>query len=301
MSRLGDQAENRSAVAGHAGGGFTGVEAIHDAGGRVNEDIVHVGDSIAWVIDGATGLQKVRLFEQGESDAAFFVRLFNEDLQRRVDEQSSLADLIEATLSSVSEGLFAKLQSVENQGIQLPTASIAMMRSSKNRLDFFLLGDCRIIAHQPKGFLLDLCDGRHKSFDEAALRCMREYLKNGRTFEESRAAAQNLLVANRNLSNQPGGYWVLGNTPEAARHGIVVSVENPPQDLRLLLMTDGFSSVLDYGLFPSPQDLFRFVEENGLVAALKLLRATEDADQECRRYARFKRQDDATAIYLQRR
>ncbi|HKH43718.1 MAG TPA: hypothetical protein VKM72_03550, partial [Thermoanaerobaculia bacterium] len=146
--------------------------------------------------------------------------------------------------------------------------------------------------------LIDLLDWRHRAVDAVALRRMIELRDRGMGFAESRAAIQDLLVAHRRSTNQPGGYWILGNVPEAARHGISLTLENPPDDLRILLMTDGFFSLLEYGIFQSPINLIEYIEENGLERALQLLRATEDADPDCRLHPRFKRKDDATATYL---
>jgi hypothetical protein len=278
----------------------TRADTVHDAGGAVNEDLVHVGDGIAWVLDGATGLRDERLFEPLGSDAAFFVHLIDEELRRRADTPAPLPRLVEAALAAVSGRLSPSLERLGDRA-QIPTAAIALARLAESRLDLFVLGDCRIVAYHPQGLLLDLLDWRHRAFDEVALRRIKELRDQGMGPAESRAAIQDLLVAHRRSTNQPGGYWILGNDPEAARHGISLTLENPPGDLRLLLMTDGFFSLLDYGLFQSSRSLIDFIEENGLDRALQLLRAEEDADPDCLRHPRFKRSDDATAAYLRSR
>lgn len=273
------------------------MDTVHDAGGPVNEDLVHVGDGIAWVLDGATGLGRPPLPEHAGSAAAHFVRLVDEELRRCADAQASLATLVETALTAVSSRLLPGPEAPHDPA-QIPTAAIALARLAEARLDLFVLGDCRIIACHPQGLFIDLLDWRHRALDEVALRRMGEHLEQGMGFAESRAAIQDLLVAHRRLANQPGGYWILGNAPQAARHGISLTLENPPGGLSLLLMTDGFFSLLDYGLFPSPRHLVDFVEENGLNRAVVLLRAEEDADPECRLHPRFKKKDDATAAYL---
>lgn len=276
------------------------MDTVHNAGGAVNEDLVHVGDTVAWVLDGATGLLDERLFEPMGSDAAFFVRLIDEELRRRADAPAPLARLVEAALAAVSERLSPSLELVADRA-RIPTAAIAVARLADSRLDLFLLGDCRIVVYHPQGLLIDLLDWRHRTVDAVALRRMSELRDQGMGFAESRAAIQDLLVAHRRSTNQPGGYWILGNDPEAARHGISLTLENPPDDLRILLMTDGFFSLLEYGLFPSPQHLVDFIEENGLNPALELLRSAEAADPDCRLHPRFKPRDDATAAFLRSR
>lgn len=276
------------------------LDTVHAAGGPVNEDLVHAGDEIAWVLDGATGLGPPPFAADEGSPAAQFVRLIAEELQRRAGTPGRLASLVEAALAAVSARLSPSLESLHDRA-QIPTAAIALARLADGRLDLFVLGDCRIVACHPQGLLIDVLDWRHRAFDEVALRRLGELLDEGAGFEESRAAIQDLLLAHRRSTNQPGGYWILGNDPEAARHGISLTLENPPGGLRLLLMTDGFFSLLDYGLFPSPRHLVDFVEENGLDRAVELLRTEEEADPECRRHPRFKRKDDATAAYLRLR
>lgn len=272
-------------------------DTVHDAGGVVNEDLVHVGDTITWVLDGATGLRKERLFQPMGSDAALFVHLIDEELRRRAEEPAPIASLVEAALAAVSERLSPSLE-LPNDRAQIPTAAIAVARLTEERLDLFVLGDCRIVAYHPEGLLIDLLDWRHRAIDEVALRRMSELRDQGMGLAESRAAIQDLLVAHRRATNQPGGYWILGNDPKAARHGVSLTLENPPSDLRLLLMTDGFFALLEYGLFPSPIHLIEYIDKNGLEQALQLLRAEEDADPDCRLHPRFKRKDDATATYL---
>jgi hypothetical protein len=273
------------------------VDTVHDAAGPVNEDLVHAGDAIAWVLDGATGLGGSPLFGHEGSAAAHFVRLIDEELRRRADPPARLASLVESALSAVSARLSPSLEALPDRA-QIPTAAIALAQLVDGRLDLFVLGDCRIVAWHPQGLLIDLLDWRHRALDEVVLGRMGEILATGAGFAESRAAVQDQLLTLRRSANRPGGYWILGDVPEAARQGISLTLENLPDDLRLLLMTDGFSALLDYDLLPSPRHLVEYVEENGLNRALALLRAEEDADPECRLHPRFKRRDDATAAFF---
>ncbi|HKH44913.1 MAG TPA: hypothetical protein VKM72_09660, partial [Thermoanaerobaculia bacterium] len=116
------------------------ADTVHDAGGAVNEDLVSVGDTIAWVLDGATGLRGERLFEPMGSDAAFFVSLIDEELRRRADATAPLPRLVEAALTAVSARLSPSLKPLDDRA-QIPTAAIAMARLADSRLDLFLLGD----------------------------------------------------------------------------------------------------------------------------------------------------------------
>jgi hypothetical protein len=274
------------------------IETVHDAGGEVNEDLVHAEPLAAWVVDGATPLGSQRVFAEGASDAAHFVQRFDAELKRLVHEPWNLSEVVEAALTAVLRGLFARVPP-DLDPAELPTATIALMRVAARRLEIFLLGDCRVLVRNRQGFFLDVEDCRQKVLDDKAIEVLRQHLDRGATFEEGRDAITELLRANRRLSNRPGGYWVLGDAPEAARRGFSFTIEAPPGGLQVLMMTDGFASVLDYGPIKEPRELLDAVQRQGLQPILRHLREIESADPQCRRHPRLKPSDDATAIYFE--
>jgi len=280
-----------------AGERFARVDTVHDAGGpAANEDWLHVGDGVAWVLDGATGLAGERLFGEGASDAELFARLVSDELQASLAPERSLAAGVETALAAVARRLFPA--GPPDDRILLPTAAIALLRWRPERLELYLLGDCQALVGAGDRLLLSLADDRPRRFDAAAIRALQERLAAGESFAAARAAVDGLLVEHRRLANTPDGYWILGADPRAARHGLSLALDNPPPAPRLLLMTDGFAALLEYG-GGGPQELLREAAAGGLAPALRRLRETERADPETRRHPRLKPGDDATAVYLE--
>ena len=66
----------------------------------------------------------------------------------------------------------------------------------------------------------------------------------------------------------------------------------------VLLMSDGFSALIDTYAVLDEAALVRELNEQGLAALAARLRAIEADDAACDRFPRFKASDDATALWL---
>jgi len=67
---------------------------------------------------------------------------------------------------------------------------------------------------------------------------------------------------------------------------------------KALFMTDGFFAIHSSYNYFSIKDLISFTDMKGLEKVYKILRDIEEEDKECNRYPRFKKSDDASAIYI---
>ena len=66
---------------------------------------------------------------------------------------------------------------------------------------------------------------------------------------------------------------------------------------KLLLMTDGFSRIIDqYKLYANYQTLVKEIEKRGGEKMYKLLRTIEKSDLNAKRYPRIKTYDDASFL-----
>ncbi len=106
------------------------------------------------------------------------------------------------------------------------------------------------------------------------------------------------VLEDRRVHRARPGRRVLGVNAAASaaamRSGSVAVV---PGD-SVLLMTDGFSALVDAYAVYDAEGLFAAVEARGLAALGQELRAVEAEDAACVRYPRFKRSDDATALWV---
>ncbi len=300
---------------------------------KTNEDVVGHAGNAAWVLDGATGLGK-RRFLPGDSDAAWLAgrydTLLRETLLREAppgeptdDSPDSLKRLIGNIIGQVA-GLFAAEASWEAEEApekkaqeedgepekgppkrhELPSAGIALVRCTPDRLDMTSLGDCRAIVALPDGRVASTKDSPLTALDAGVVASMRSLLESGRveTPEKALAAVRPQLRDNRARLNTEGGYWVLSVHPEAAGRMEVQSFPLRRGDMvRGLLVSDGFYRLVDtFRVFRDDAELleqaFASEPDKALKGMLHRLRAIEDGDSECVDHLRLKAKDDATAL-----
>jgi hypothetical protein len=105
-----------------------------------------------------------------------------------------------------------------------------------------------------------------------------------------------LLRRERNRMNS-GKRWAFSPDPEAAEH-VSKAALLAEKGAHLLLASDGFLALIsDYRAY-EPESLFAAALEKGLARLGEELRAIEDKDPEGRKFPRFKKCDDATAVLL---
>lgn len=95
-----------------------------------------------------------------------------------------------------------------------------------------------------------------------------------------------MLLRHRRMMNRPGGYWIAGFDPEAARHGNH-RVYRREELSRVVLFSDGFSG---------QREALLGAEEPCLQELYQQLRQREAADSRCNRYPRLKPGDDVSGI-----
>jgi hypothetical protein len=116
---------------------------------------------------------------------------------------------------------------------------------------------------------------------------------------EARPLINHILVANRQLMNQAGGYWILEPFGRGVAQASVRQV--PLGEVRdVLLMTDGFSAAHDVlPLFSNAPELLGAVRDRGVEAVARRIEEEFAADPSWNRYPRFKQIDDMTALHVE--
>jgi len=67
---------------------------------------------------------------------------------------------------------------------------------------------------------------------------------------------------------------------------------------RLLLMSDGFSAISDAYRHVGDSELIELVEKEGLEHVYDIIRDIENKDAGCMKFPRFKKSDDASAVFF---
>jgi hypothetical protein len=274
--------------------------SIHDsisiAGGKINEDIAYSTENYGWVIDGATGLNN-RSFTGASSDAYWFVNEWNDYLKESILNNSvSIKEIITKGVEVISNKFFHLVAVEHLDRIDLPSASIVVLRVNNNKMEYFLLGDCTLVVQNNEGKssiikqrFLDALDNKAKE-EMAGLMA-----RKGINFIEARQEINPSLVKHRLLKNTPNGYWTLEFDKSAVENALLGYLDF--EDCKkALLMSDGFSAIFDNYHIIDESNLISRVEKQGLQQIYKLLRAIEEEDAEILKFPRFKKSDDASAV-----
>ena len=274
------------------------IDKVCEPSGKVNEDIAGSTNTAAWVMDGATGLGDGPLLT-GASDAAWLVQRVDAFLHAHADDASlGIADLFAGAIEEVRIAYqHSKLRDAQAR-YELPSAGIIFVRCAANGIEYARLGDCTGVFALSSG-LVSMSRSRLHSLDEQVLDKMRTLQQQGvQDYTRLRQAIRDDLRANRNLANVAGGYWVLGIEPEAADHLETggIALDRPAT---ALLMSDGFYRAIDPFHLIAEDRIVAWAMDEGLAVILAAVRRLEAVDAECRRYPRFKPQDDATALLFE--
>lgn len=172
-----------------------------------------------------------------------------------------------------------------------PAAAVAMVRVDQ-KVEYLVLADAAVVVDHGDR-LVPVVDHR---VDTVAAEARAETARHPvGSAAHSQAVAQ-LSRTQRQVRNQPGGYWVAAADPEAAAEAVVGSVARA-DCARVALMTDGATGVVDRGLAGWRQVMDVLVSEgpHGLIA---WNRRVDMSDPNGQRWPRYKRSDDATAVLL---
>ncbi|MDF7777588.1 protein phosphatase 2C domain-containing protein [Sphingomonas sp. AOB5] len=251
-----------------------------------NDDRAGAGEMRAWVIDGATDLGPPGLvgprggaaWLSSEAHLAFATTPDApvEAMSRAVGMH--LAAAFEAARTREPEGRW-----------ELPLASFLAARIAGSKLEAAWLGDCVALLGSGET-TVRLGPVRETRDAEAELAA--SLASHGLGAPKK---SEPILASLKERRGRPG-IRVLSVDPVTMAEIDTAATPCAPGD-DLLLMTDGFAALVDsYGAYDEA-GLMAAVRASGLAALAAELRAIETGD-DFARFPRFKRSDDATALWL---
>jgi len=268
---------------------FDLIQSISLAGSSSvpNDDRAGSADTRAWVIDGATDLGPPGLMG-ARGGAAWLAAEAHAAFLAAAD--APLAQLCQ-NLAADLEARYAAARTREPLGRwELPMASFLAVRLDGGKLECAWLGDCAGLLRSGNR-TTRLGPPRQEKDAEAqmAIRLAEHGLGNVK-----RSAP--ILEELRGSRGGPGKR-ILGVEAETMKRLETASAACQPGD-DVLLMSDGFSALIDsYAMF-SEAGLMDQLNGGDLADMAVRLRAIETADGACDRFPRFKASDDATALWL---
>ncbi len=242
---------------------------------------------IAWVVDGATDVGRVRLFPQLESDAAWLAEVLSTRFLTPPPEGQSLEAYFADVVKDLGERARseAQFELANTPRDSWPTAAFVWTRKRNDVLDIVSFGDCAVLIQDEVGVRAFADVGKHDSEAERA-----QAFANT-TWEEKLP----YLQREREAYNTPGVFVdPLGGEPVLPSR---IKVETIPiaDGGRVLLMSDGLYRLVTPFGDVSDEGLMRLVEQNGLADAVTRLRHLE---RDPSGPARFKTSDDATGLLI---
>jgi hypothetical protein len=249
----------------------------------------------AVVLDGATNLGEPLL--PGDSDAAWIARFGARRLMAHVGDGGGPREALRSALADAEASYAGLRRRAPKENWENPYASMMFVVADEEGFEALWFGDC--------GALVRLADGVEVVGDAFAKRSAEA--RRVKTLADAKglapASGTNLpefltaLRAARNAINSERGGWLFG--PDAAAAGKARSLRiAAPAGTTVLLASDGFLALVsDYERYDAAS-LMAAAERKGLEALGWELRAIEEDDPQGRRYPRFKKSDDATALLL---
>ncbi|WP_017538370.1 protein phosphatase 2C domain-containing protein [Nocardiopsis halophila] len=252
--------------------------ASRPGAGAHNEDVAAAGAGWAFVLDGATA-------PPGAADACrhgvrWTVRRLAAELAALLGVPAARS-APGAVLAGALEEATVRTRAAHGPGCDpdhpdAPSSTVAAVRAVPGGLEYLVLADSAVLLPVPGGPPRVLTDDRL------------DRLPGGRPYPPG-------LV--RSLRNAPGGFWVAGSRPEAAREALTgvhafPAAPDGGEDRRVALLTDGCPRLAER--FGHGWDrVWKCAEDEGPEALITWVRGEEEGAPP----SPGKRHDDATALF----
>lgn len=258
---------------------FDLIQSISLAGSAAtpNDDRCGATPALAWMIDGATDLGPPGLMGS-QPGAAWLAATASRAFAAA--EDGAFPSVLEQVFAQTAAAYATERTRTPVGEWELPSAAFLAIALTPGALDLAWLADCACILMRGETVARL---GPQPSSDET---------ERARVHAAGPERPLEMLRAQRMRPKR----YILGVDP--AHLAFVESVKVPvaPGD-EILLTTDGMAALIDdYGM---PLETFvATLRADGLPALAARLRAIETEDADRIRYPRFKRSDDATALWL---
>ncbi|SCZ57140.1 protein phosphatase 2C domain-containing protein [Epibacterium ulvae] len=254
---------------------------------KANDDRVGATHTRAWVIDGATDMGPPGLL--GAQGGAAWLATTASTLFASLPE-TDIRTTCHAALSQIEARFEAQKTRELAAAWELPKAAFALAQLNDTTLSVAWASDCPVLLITKTG--TQWCTGAPDTRVESAeARALGAGAGTDGIFAEH-------VLADRRAQREKSDFTTLNPNASAAQQALhYAELQVVPGD-ELLLMTDGFSSLIsDYQRYTA-QSLAQALREKGLPSLVEEIRIIEQKDATCQRFPRFKISDDATALWL---
>ena len=254
------------------------LQALSEAGGPENEDLIWTEPGLLALLDGSTSLIPTPL------NARWFTACFTRGLAEHPD--GSLIERVNGAIAYTEERY--RQSGLDADADYYPSAAGIFVQERGESLEILAVGDCTGLFFLKDGSVLTVTDDRVKRLDESVLELCRTLGRlEGKSIAEMVGSEEirSRLLQNRRKMNRPDGYKILAVGMEDCTEDELVCLDTADV-CRIILFSDGFDAVQDGFLAP----------ELSLKTLYEQLRRREDEDADFMQMPRFKPGDDASAL-----
>jgi hypothetical protein len=264
---------------------------------KPNDDAFGAIERAAVVLDGATGLGD--LLMPGQSDAAWIAQFGARRLMAHLRDGSNAVDALRFALEDAEQSFAALRRRPPLEKYEMPLASMMLVVEAKGGFDALWYGDCAALVQRPgkeAELIGEALAKRAKEAQRAAKLAHAQGLAPAAGV--NRPEFLTALRVARNTVNSEKGGWAFSPDANAAAHASSKRLQTPAGTF-VLLASDGFLALAsDYGRYTA-DTLVTAARQKGLNALGEEVRDVEESDPEGRKFPRFKKSDDATAVLLE--
>ncbi|RBM18092.1 hypothetical protein DI005_20065 [Prauserella sp. PE36] len=180
----------------------------------------------------------------------------------------------------------------------MPAAAVGIARRNGRWLEWLVLADVSLLIRDRNNGFQVVTDSRVDDAQDSSLREAALNLPIGTAAQ--RAAVKAMSVDQLTQRNVKDGYWVAAANPEAADHAITGRTAIADID-SVALMTDGVSHLVTLYNEARWLGVMEILHDSGPDALIARVRDAEQRDPYGEIWPRFKTQDDAAVVVMQRK
>lgn len=151
-----------------------------------------------------------------------------------------------------------------------PSATVAILRLADSRAEYLVLGDSVLVLDTP-GAPLVVTDPREVTLSLPYRTALEAAADDSAEYEQIRSEFIDMLRANR---NQPGGFWVAKDNPQAATEAITGSCAISELS-NAALLSNGASRIVDRFQLAQWPEVLKTLTSNGPATIIRRVREEE--------------------------
>lgn len=254
---------------------------------KPNDDRCGSTAQLAWVIDGATDMGAPGLLGK-QGGAAWLACTASNAFGK--SKGGSIQETCQAAFRQIEEQFETQRTRNVSAAWEIPKAAFGVAQIADDTLSVAWAADSPILLMSEND--VTWCTGEPDTSSEAA-----DALALGAGIGAAKEIS-GVVLEDRRAHRARNGHIALSSSAQASAAVTSYAQYAVSEGDELLLMSDGFASlVTDYQKY-SAQELARAVRSYGLAVLTHEIRVIEKEDAACLRFPRFKVSDDATAIWL---